>query len=166
MDLNSIISAITGNNMIGEIAKKFNIDTNKIMDVIKAAIPKFLSAMQKNAGTAAGAAALTQALSNHAGQGLGFDLEDGKKILAKIFGGNLGSVISSLGQQTSTTNDQVSNILASIAPNLLSVLGKNTAGAGNIGSILGGLLGGASNSNSGSNAGKVLGGLLGKMFKK
>ena len=166
MDLNSIISAITSNNMIGEIAKKFNIDTNKIMDVIKAAIPKFLSAMQKNAGTAAGAAALTQALSNHAGQGLGFNLEDGKKILEKIFGGNLGSVISGLGKQTSTTNDQVSNILASIAPNLLSVLGKNTAGAGNIGNILGGLLGGASNSNSGSNAGKVLGGLLGKMFKK
>ncbi|MBQ3732495.1 MAG: DUF937 domain-containing protein [Bacteroidales bacterium] len=166
MDLNSIISAITGNNMIGEIAKKFNIDPNKIMDVIKAAIPKFLSAMQKNAGTAAGAAALTQALSNHAGQGLGFNLEDGKKILEKIFGGNLGSVISGLGKQTSTTNDQVSNILASIAPNLLSVLGKNTAGAGNIGNILGGLLGGASNSNSGSNAGKVLGGLLGKMFKK
>ncbi len=165
MDLNSIISAITGNNMIGEIAKKFNIDPNKIMDVIKAAIPKFLSAMQKNAGTAAGAAALTQALSNHAGQGLGFNLEDGKKILEKIFGGNLGSVISGLGKQTSTTNDQVSNILASIAPNLLSVLGKG-AGTGNIGNILGGLLGGASNSSSSSNAGKVLGGLLGKMFKK
>ena len=168
MDLNSIISAITGNNLLGEISKKFKIDTNKIMDVIKAAIPKFLSAMQKNAGTAAGAAALTQALSNHAGQGLGFDLEDGKKILAKIFGGNLGSVISSLGQQTSTTNDQVSNILASVAPNLLSVLGQNTAGAGNIGSILGNLLGGATggSSNTGSTAGNVLGGLLGKMFKK
>ena len=165
MDLNSIISQLTGNNLIGEIAKKFNIDTNKIMDVIKAAIPKFLSAMQKNAGTAAGAAALTQALGNHAGQGLSINLEDGKKILDKIFGGNLGSVISNLGKQTNTTNDQVNNILASIAPNLLSVLGKG-AGSGNIGNILGGLLGGASNSNSGSNAGKVLGGLLGKMFKK
>lgn len=165
MDLNSIISQLTGNNLIGEIAKKFNIDTNKIMDVIKAAIPKFLSAMQKNAGTAAGAAALTQALGNHAGQGLGINLEDGKKILEKIFGGNLGSVISNLGKQTNTSNDQVNNILASIAPNLLSVLGKGSAG-GNIGNILGGLLGGASNSNSGSNAGKVLGGLLGKMFKK
>ena len=165
MDLNSIISQLTGNNLIGEIAKKFNIDSNKIMDVIKAAIPKFLSAMQKNAGTAAGAAALTQALGNHAGQGLSINLEDGKKILEKIFGGNLGSVISNLGKQTNTTNDQVNNILASIAPNLLSVLGKG-AGSGNIGNILGGLLGGASNSNSGSNAGKVLGGLLGKMFKK
>ena len=167
MDLNSIITSLTGNNLIGEIAKKFNIDTNKIVEVIKAAIPKFLSAMQKNAGTMAGAAALTQALSNHSGQALGINLEDGKKILQKIFGGNLGSVISNLSGQTSTTNDQVSNILASIAPNLLSILGKNTGGASNIGNILGGLLGGASgSSNTGSTAGKVLGGLLGKMFKK
>ena len=168
MDLNSIISSLTGNNLIGEIAKKFNIDPNKIINVIKAAIPKFLSAMQKNAGTAAGAAALTQALGNHAGQGFGINIEDGLKILQKVFGGNLGSVISGLSGQTNTTNDQVSNILASVAPNLLSVLGKNTAGAGNIGNILGGLLGGASSSssNTGSTAGKVLGGLLGKMFKK
>jgi hypothetical protein len=168
MDLNSIISSLTGNNLIGEIAKKFNIDTNKIVEVIKAAIPKFLSAMQKNAGTAAGASSLLQALSSHAGQGFGINIEDGMKILQKVFGGNLGSVISGLSGQTSTTNDQVSNILASVAPNLLSVLGKNTAGAANIGNILGGLLGGAtgSSSNSGSNAGSILGGLLGKMFKK
>ncbi len=165
MDLNSIISSLTGNNMIGEIAKKFNIDPSKIIEVIKAAIPKFLGSMQKNAGTAAGAAALTQALSNHAGQGMGINIEDGMKILQKVFGGNLGSVISSLGKQTNTSNDQVNNILASVAPNLLSVLGKG-AGTGNIGNILGGLLGGASNSSSSSNAGKVLGGLLGKMFKK
>ena len=165
MDLNSIISSLTSNNLIGEIAKKFNIEPNKIIEVIKAAIPKFLGSMQQNASTAAGAAALTQALGNHAGQGLGINIEDGKKILEKVFGGNLGSVISSLGTQTSTTNDQVSNILASIAPNLLSVLGKGS-GTGNIGNILGGLLGGASSSNSSSNAGKVLGGLLGKMFKK
>ena len=98
---------------------------------------------------------------------MGINIEDGMKILQKVFGGNLGSVVSNLSGQTSTTNDQVSNILASIAPNLLSVLGKNTAGAANIGNILGGLLGGASSSsNTGSTAGKLLGGLLGKMFKK
>ena len=163
MDLNSIISSLTGNNIIGEIAKKFNIDPSKIIEVIKAAIPKFLGSMQKNAGTAAGAAALTQALSNHAGQGMGINIEDGMKILQKVFGGNLGSVISSLGKQTNTSNDQVNNILASVAPNLLSVLGKGSAG-GNIGNILGSLLGGGS--SSGSNAGSAIGGLLGKIFKK
>ena len=167
MDLTSIINSLTGNNMIGEISKKFNIDTNKIVNVIKAAIPKFLSAMQKNAGTAAGASALVQALSSHAGQGMGINIEDGKKILSKIFGGNLGSVISGLSSQTSTTNDQVSNILASIAPNLLSILGKNNASAGsNIGNVLGSLLGGSSSSSSASGAGKLLGGLFGKLIKK
>ena len=166
MDLTSIINSLTGNNMIGEISKKFNIDSSKIVSVIKAAIPKFLSAMQKNAGTAAGASALVQALSSHAGQGMGINIEDGKKILSKIFGGNLGSVISGLSSQTSTTNDQVSNILASIAPNLLSILGKNHASAGsNIGNVLGSLLGGSSSSTT-SGAGKILGGLFGKLIKK
>ena len=164
MDLNSIISSLTGNNLIGEIAKKFNIDPSKIIEVIKAAIPKFLSSMQKNAGTAAGAAALSQALGNHAGQGFGINIEDGMKILQKVFGGNLGSVISSLGKQTNTSNDQVNNILASVAPNLLSVLGKG-AGTGNIGNILGSLLGGGAKSGS-NNAGSAIGGLLGKIFKK
>ena len=56
MDLANIISSLTGNNMIGEISKKFNIDPNKIISVIKAAIPKFLSSIQKNAGTAAAGA--------------------------------------------------------------------------------------------------------------
>ena len=166
MDLTSIINSLTGNNIIGEISKKFNIDTTKIVNVIKAAIPKFLSAMQKNAGTAAGASSLLQALSSHAGQGMGINIEDGKKILSKIFGGNLGSVISGLSSQTSTTNDQVSNILASIAPNLLSILGKNHASAGsNIGNVLGSLLGGSSSSTT-SGAGKIRGGLFGKLIKK
>ena len=106
---------------------------------------------------------MTQALGNHAGQSFALDLEDGKKILSKVFGGNLGSVITKLGKQTGTSNDQVSGILASIAPYLLSILGSNK-GAGNIGDVLGSLLGGAS--NSGSSTGSVLGGLFGKLLKK
>ena len=164
MDLNSIITSLTGNNLVGEIAKKFNIDTSKIIDVIKAAIPKFLGAMQKNASTSAGAASLTQALGNHAGQSMGINVEDGMKILSKVFGNNLNSEISALSQQTNTSNEQVSNILASVAPNLLSVLGNNI-GNFNIGNMLGSLLGGSSNTSNGS-VGKVLGGLLGKVFKK
>ena len=165
MDLNNIISSLTGNNLIGEICKKFNIDTNKIVSVIKAAIPKFISAMHSNASTSAGASALSQALSDHAGQALGLNIEDGMKILKKIFGGNLGSVVSGLSSQTSTSNEQVSNILAAVAPNLLSVLGNGNFSVGN----LGGLLGGASSSSSStatSAAGKILGGLFGKLKKK
>jgi hypothetical protein len=74
--------------------------------------------------------------------------------------------VSGLSSQTSTTNDQVNNVLASIAPNLLAILGKNHASAGgNIGNVLGSLLGGGT-SASGSTGGKLLGGLLGKLIKK
>ena len=167
MNLANIISSLTGNNLIGEISKKFNIDSSKIVNVIKAAVPKFLSAMQSNASTAAGASALAQALSNHSGQAMGINIEDGLKILGKVFGGNLNSVISGLSGQTGTTNDQVSNILASIAPNLLSVLGQSGGGTvGNLGNMLGSLLGGSSSSATTSTAGKLLGGLLGKVIKK
>ncbi|MCR4965893.1 MAG: DUF937 domain-containing protein [Bacteroidales bacterium] len=166
MDLNKLISMLSDNNLISEISKKLNIDTSKIMAVISAAIPKFLNAMKKNAATAEGASSLSQALSNHAGQSLGIDLEDGQKILSKVFGGGLGSVIAGLSKQTGTENNQVSNILASIAPNLLAVLGKNGGGV-NVGDLLGNLLGGAAGSGAGkSTGGKILGGLLGKLFKK
>ena len=112
------------------------------------------------------AAALSQILGKHAGQGLGINLDDGKTISGKIFAGNLGSVISKFGEQTNITNDHVSNLLGSTAPNRFSVLGKGT-NTGNIGNTAGGLLGGdTSCSNTSSNTGGLLGGLLGKMFKK
>lgn len=148
--------------MIGEISKKLNIDKNQITSVIQSAIPQFLNAMKKNAATADGAAALTQALGNHAGQSFALNLEDGKKILSKVFGGNLESILSSLGKQTGVAKDQVSNILASIAPKLLSVLG-NLKLSGNIGDLLGSILGGSTAQGSGKS---ILGGLLNKLIKK
>lgn len=162
MDLSKLISSLTDNEMIGEISKKLNIDKNQITSVIQSAIPQFLNAMKKNAATADGAAALTQALGNHAGQSFALNLEDGKKILSKVFGGNLESILSSLGKQTGVAKDQVSNILASIAPKLLSVLG-NLKLSGNIGDLLGSILGGSTAQGSGKS---ILGGLLNKLIKK
>ena len=162
MDLSKLISSLTDNEMIGEISKKLNLDKNQITSVIQSAIPQFLNAMKKNAATADGAAALTQALGNHAGQSFALNLEDGKKILSKVFGGNLESILSSLGKQTGVAKDQVSNILASIAPKLLSVLGSLKL-SGNIGDLLGSILGGSTAQGSGKS---ILGGLLNKLIKK
>jgi hypothetical protein len=41
MDLTNIINSLTGNNMIGEISKKFNIDNSKIIAII---LPRFSAA--------------------------------------------------------------------------------------------------------------------------
>lgn len=172
MNLANIIGALTGNDTISELSKKFNIEPNKVSSVINAALPTLIGTMQKNAGTETGAAALAKALSDHAGNSgslisnlQNVDLNDGAKILSKIFGGNLTSILTGIGKQTGTTNNQVSSILSAIAPSLLNILGKlNTSGSGNgLGALLGTVLGGGGNSGkSGSVLGSVLGKILGK----
>ena len=177
MDLNNILGALTGNDAIGAIADNLKLDSKQVSSVINNALPSLLGAMQKNASTAGGAEALTQALGDHAVNAGNIlsnlkaaDLTDGSKILGHIFGGSLSSVIGKISQQTGVASNSVSSILASIAPSLLALLGKgqqgsgvNAAGlAGMLGMILGGVSGGNQSSN-GSGLGSILGG-LGKIF--
>ena len=174
MDLANILGSLAGNDTVNEISKKFNIDTNKVSSVITSALPTLIGAMQKNASTESGAAALAKALGDHAGNANSMisnlknvDLTDGSKILGKILGGNASSIFDKIGKQTGTTSGQVSNILSSIAPALMNMLGKlkgnNNTGNDGLGALLGSVLGGGSSSNAGGGLGSILGG-LGKIF--
>ena len=168
MDLNSIISVLAAGNNANEIGKQFNVDTNKVTQVITGALPTLIGAMQKNAATESGAASLGKALTSHLGDTSlnlsSSSLADGGKILSHILGGNSNSVFAALAKQTGTTSSQVSGILSSIAPLLLGLLGKgqksSNTGLGGLGGLLGGLLGG-SGSSSNSGLGGLLGGALG-----
>lgn len=172
MDLVNILGSLAGNDTVNEISKKFNIDTNKVSSVITSALPTLVGAMQKNASTESGAAALAKALGDHAGNAgsmlsnlKNVDLNDGSKILGKILGSNASSIFDKIGKQTGTTGGQVNNILSSIAPAMLNLIGKmknnNNTGNDALGALLGSVLGGGS--NSGSGMGGILGG-LGKLF--
>ena len=174
MDLVNILSTLAGNDTVSEISKKFNIDTNKVSSVIKNALPTLIGAMQKNASTEGGAAALAKALGDHAGNANSMisnlknvDLTDGSKILGKILGNNATSIFEGIGKQTGTTGLQVNNILSSIAPALMNMLGKlkgnNNTGNDALGALLGSVLGGGASSNAGGGLGNILGG-LGKIF--
>ena len=174
MDLGNILGALTGNEAVGAVAKNLKLDTNQVSSVITNALPSLLGAMQKNASTEGGAAALAKALGDHAGNAgnilsslAGSDLTDGNKILSHIFGGNLSSVLSGISQKTGVASNAVSSILASIAPSLLALLGKQNgnSGAAGLGSLLGGLLGGSQSSGSTGGLGSILGG-LGSIFGK
>ena len=177
MDLTNILGALTGNEAIGTIADKFNLESKDVSSVINSALPSLLGAMQKNASTPGGAEALAKALGDHAGNAgniinnlKGADLIDGSKILGHIFGGNLNNILSGISKQTGVASNAVSNILASIAPSLLALLGKQNgnAGAGGLGGLLGALLGGGTQSqNTGGlgGLGSILGG-LGSLFGK
>lgn len=172
MDFVNILSSLADNDTVNEISKKFNIDTNKVSSVITSALPTLVGAMQKNASTEGGAAVLAKALGDHAGNAgsmlsnlKNVDLNDGSKILGKILGCNASSIFDKIGKQTGTTSGQVNNILSSIAPAMLNLIGKlknnNNTGNDALGALLGSVLGGGS--NSGSGMGGILGG-LGKLF--
>ncbi len=176
MDLVNILGSLAGNDTVNEISKKFNIDTNKVSSVITSALPTLLGAMQKNASTESGAAALAKALGDHANNSgsmisnlAGVDLTDGSKILGKILGSNAGSIFDKIGKQTGTTSGQVSNILSSIAPAMMNILGKlknnNNTGNDALGALLGSVLGGGASSSNTGGLGSILGG-LGKIFGK
>lgn len=173
MDITNILGALTGNDAISTIANNLKLDSKQVSSVISNALPSFLSAMQKNASTPGGAEALAKALGDHAGNAgnilnnlKGADLVDGGKILSHIFGGNLNNILSGLSEKTGVAKSAVSSILASIAPSLLAILGKQNgnSGAAGLGGLLGGLLGGGSQSQTGG-LGSILGG-LGSIFGK
>ena len=173
MDLTNILGALTGNDAVSAIADNLKIDSNQVSSVISNALPTLLDALQKNASTPGGAESLAKALGDHAGNAgnilnnlKGADLTDGSKILGHIFGGNLSNVLSGISKQTGVASNAVSNILASIAPSLLAILGKQNgnSGAAGLGGLLGALLGGGQSGNTQAGGlGSILGG-LGKIF--
>ena len=173
MDLTNILGALTGNDAVGAIADNLKLDSNQVSSVISNALPTLLGALQKNASTPGGAESLAKALGDHAASAgnilnnlKGADLTDGSKILGHIFGGNLSNVLGGISKQTGVAANSVSSILASIAPSLLAILGKqnSNSGAAGLGGLLGALLGGGQSGNTQSGGlGSILGG-LGKIF--
>ena len=172
MELTNILGALTGKDAVGAIADNLKIDQKQVSSVITSALPSLLGAMQKNASTPGGAEALAKALGDHASNAgniinnlKGADLVDGSKILGHIFGGDLSSVLGGISKQTGVASNAVGNILASIAPSLLAILGKQNgnSGVGGLGGLLGAVLGGSTQSQSGGGLGSILGG-LGKIF--
>ena len=175
MDLTNILGALTGNDAVNAVSQNLKIDEKQVSSVISSALPYLLGAMQKNASSQAGAASLADALGYHAGNASNVvdnlkaaDLVDGGKILSHIFGGSLSSVLNGISKNTGVSSGIVSKILASIAPSLLAILGKQNgnAGAGGLGGLLGALLGGTQpTGNNKGGLGSILGG-LGSIFGK
>lgn len=174
MDLTNILGVLMGNDAVDTVSQNLKLNSNQVSSVISSALPMLLSAMQKNASTSDGAASLSEALGNHAGNAGNIidnlkitDLTDGTKILGHIFGGNLSSVLNGISNKTGVASNSVGSILASIAPSLLALLGKGQQSSGTNASglegMLGAILGGAS--SSGGGLGSILGG-LGSIFGK
>ena len=176
--LSTLLGSMSNDDAVNAASKKTGISKIAIGGLIAVAVPLLLKKLTSNAQSQQGVSSLLGALSQHtdtsaiADQIANADTQDGSAIIGHILGSEQSADIGQLAQQAGMTEDQVSSVLASIAPALMSsVSAANTANvqqasqpsgiaAGGLGSILGGLFGG-SNGSSGAGMGNILGSLFG-----
>lgn len=176
--LSTLLGSMSNDDAVDAASKKTGISKIAIGGLIAVAVPLLLKKLTSNAHSQQGASSLLGALSQHtdtsaiADQIANADTQDGSAIIGHILGSEQSADIGQLAHQAGMTEDQVSSVLASIAPALMSsVSAANTANvqqasqpsgisAGGLGSILGGLFGGA-NGSSGAGMGNILGSLFG-----
>lgn len=146
---------------VGDIARKLGVDESVANGAIAQALPQLLGGMSKNIRSAEGLNALESALDDHRTDGAlpavdTIDAEDGKKIVRHVLGDSQDQVARGLSMESLSGG----NLLAVLAPIVMSYLGNNKSSTpssgGGLGEILGGMLGGA-----GGGLGDMLGGVLG-----
>ena len=128
-------------DMLGELtgqesrnlAEAIGADRSATQKATRAALPLLLGALQRNASSPDGAAALDGALErDHDGSvldSLGDLIRDpsmtsGAGILKHAFGGKQQAIEQGVGQSSGLSPAQVSRLLATLAPMVLGVLGK------------------------------------------
>lgn len=105
---------------------------DQVQQLAQIGLPALLQALGRNAATSEGAASLASALDQHQDDDVddldGFlnnvDREDGAKMLQHIFGGNNARVENKLAQKTGMEMNQVSGLMAQLAPLLLGALAQ------------------------------------------
>lgn len=203
MDLKKLTSTLLSSDSIKGLSNLTGASKGEVNSVLTEALPALLSGANgqaKDAGTAKGFAdALAQHAKDDTGNLAGFlgnvDLGDGAKIIGHLLGSDQDSVTKSVAKKTGVSAAKIGQILAAIAPLLMSLLGKQAdedeekeSGVGallgnlldnvDVGSLLSGLT--STDTSSGSSTGKKkkktakkdsesgasgLMGLLGKLLK-
>ncbi|MFV0173779.1 DUF937 domain-containing protein [Empedobacter falsenii] len=156
MDFTNLIQGAIGQQVVGSAAKQLGINESQAQSAVAAAIPFLLSALNKNAQTG-GAEGISNALKQHDGSildnlsgflGQGGNQQDGLGILNHVLGNKQQNVASAISQQSGISVEQVTQILALVAPIVMGYLGKQKQSEGldsnGIAGLLGGLVGGTS----------------------
>lgn len=178
MDLNSIISTALSSDAVKNIAKKSGATAKETSSVLSAALPMLLNGMKQQASDET--TGFADALSNHANNSTdnitsfikNIDIADGAKIINHLLGSNTSEETSAIAKESGVSKAKTSNILSTVAPLLMSLLGQQTQNdnsSSNIGSLVSSLLGNVDlgsiisslvSSNSSSNSGSGILGLL------
>lgn len=121
-------------SQIEKISSQLGVDPSTFDDVLKDAIPTVLGGLNKNSQDEAGASSLASALTDHAGANpLGnigelINGQLGQGILKHVLGGATGDVSNALGQKNGVGGAQAQQILAIVAPLVMSFLADRVTG--------------------------------------
>lgn len=184
MDLSSLLGTVLSEDSLAGVSKKTGVSASSVKSVLSTAIPTLVNGMKQQSSGNETADGFATALTDHAKADTanlssflkGVDLEDGAKIVSHLLGDSKAKTTKQIAKAAGTTKAQTSSILSTVAPLLMSLLGKQTTnnassssavnglvgsllGNSDIGSIVSGLTGLSSELPSSS------GGLLG-LFKK
>jgi hypothetical protein len=149
MDLQQLLGGALGQQATQLISQQLGLDANQAQSAVNLALPTILNALNKNASTEDGAAALTNAIANdHNGAGL-TDIAslaqnalggEGASILKHILGGAEQNVATAVSQNAGIGGGQASQVLQILAPIVLNALGNQSQQQGggiNISTIAG-----------------------------
>ena len=149
MDLNSILSTALSSEAVKNIAKKAGSSSKETSSVLSAALPALLNGM--NSQAADESTGFASALESHAGNSTSnltsfiknVDVADGAKIISHLLGSKESDETDAIAKEAGVSKAKTSNILSTVAPLLMSLLGQQTAGnsSSNVGSLVGSLLG-------------------------
>ncbi len=134
MDLQQIAKMILSSDSVEGIAKRSGASSSDVTKVLSQALPLLLGGANDQAKNTDTASSFTQALSSHAkadtsdlGSFLaGIDLADGAKIIGHLLGSEQDSTTKSVAKQAGVSQKKTASILSSVAPLLMSLLGKQT----------------------------------------
>ena len=128
-----ILKGQLGAGTVSQVSQRIGADQGQIQQAIGAALPVLLGALARNTSRPAGATALHQALSeDHDGSILDNlsgalnqgDLTDGNAILGHVLGDRRNVVESGVGKVSGLGGQQVTQLLAMLAPVVMGALGK------------------------------------------
>ena len=131
--LTLLLKVMTAKKALQQVAAKTGLNEKQIKKLIMLAVPIIIKYLTKNASSGDGALSLLSALNQHTDkkemdqQLKEADEVDGGKIIGHIFGKKQPEVTQNLSAQSGLTQEQVNQILAIMAPAIMSGVSEAAA---------------------------------------
>lgn len=134
--LQVLLSSFTNQSSVDATSQKTGVKGVSVLTILSYALPLIIKFMTKNASNTNGAQSLLGALSQHTStkampeQIADADVDDGAAIMRHIFGDSEQSAVEEIATKANVPAADVTSVLASIAPTLLSsISAAATAGS-------------------------------------